>query len=52
MNRALEEAFGHTDGLDGIPVAGRTDWAILSDAVRRDQAEAILAEGDARKWAK
>jgi hypothetical protein len=24
----------------------------LSDAVRRDQAEAILAEGDARKWAK
>jgi phosphoglycolate phosphatase len=35
MNRALEEAFGHSDGLDGIPVAGRTDWAILSDAVRR-----------------
>jgi phosphoglycolate phosphatase len=35
MNRALEEAFGHPGGLDGIPVAGRTDWAILSDAVRR-----------------
>jgi len=35
MNRALEEVFGHADGLDGIPVAGRTDWAILSDAVRR-----------------
>ena len=35
MNRALEEAFGHSGGLDGIPVVGRTDWAILSDAVRR-----------------
>ena len=35
MNRALEEAFGHATGLDGIPVAGRTDWAILADAVRR-----------------
>jgi phosphoglycolate phosphatase-like HAD superfamily hydrolase len=27
--------FGHADGLSDIPVAGRTDWAILSDAVRR-----------------
>jgi phosphoglycolate phosphatase len=35
MNRALQEVFGHVDGLDGIPVAGRTDWAILGDAVRR-----------------
>ena len=35
MNRALEAVFGHVNGLDGIPVAGRTDWAILSDAVRR-----------------
>ena len=35
MNRALEAVFGHADGLDGIPVAGRTDWAILSDAVRK-----------------
>lgn len=35
MNRALQEVFGHAEGLDGIPVAGRTDWAILSDAVRR-----------------
>ena len=35
MNRALEEVFGHADGLEGIPVAGRTDWAILADAVRR-----------------
>src|SRR5688572_1729743 len=37
MNRALEDAFGPTEGLDGIPVAGRTDWAILTDAVRRHQ---------------
>jgi phosphoglycolate phosphatase-like HAD superfamily hydrolase len=35
MNRALEDAFGRTEALDGIPVAGRTDWAILADAVRR-----------------
>ena len=35
MNRALAEVFGHASGLDGIPVAGRTDWAILADAVRR-----------------
>ncbi|MBA2305328.1 MAG: haloacid dehalogenase-like hydrolase [Acidobacteria bacterium] len=35
MNRALEEVFGHSNGLDGIPVAGRTDRAILADAVRR-----------------
>ena len=35
MNRALEAVFGHANGLDGIPVAGRTDWAILAEAVRR-----------------
>ena len=39
MNRALEDVFGAATGLDGIPVAGRTDWAILHDAVERhDQA--------------
>ena len=37
MNRALEEVFGDTRGLDGIPVAGRTDWAILTDAVERHE---------------
>lgn len=35
MNRALQEVFGQADGLNGIALAGRTDWAILSDAVRR-----------------
>ena len=33
MNRALEDTLGHANGLDGIPVAGRTDWSILVDAV-------------------
>jgi phosphoglycolate phosphatase len=35
MNRALQQVLGHDDGLNGIPVAGRTDWAILADAVQR-----------------
>lgn len=35
MNRALQEVFGHANGLEGIAVAGRTDWAILADAVDR-----------------
>jgi phosphoglycolate phosphatase-like HAD superfamily hydrolase len=35
MNRALQEVFGHANGLEGIAVAGRTDWAILADAVSR-----------------
>jgi|SRR5215203_499161 len=35
MNMALKNVFGHDDGLAGIPLAGRTDWAILSDAVAR-----------------
>ena len=34
MNTALEEVLGRSEGLDGIPVAGRTDWAILAEAVR------------------
>lgn len=35
MNRACEELIGHSDALDGIPVAGRTDQIILHDALRR-----------------
>ena len=34
MTRAIEDVLGHSDALDGIAVAGRTDWAILADAVR------------------
>ena len=35
MNRACEAIIGHTDALTGIPVAGRTDWIILHDTLRR-----------------
>ena len=35
MNRALADVVGRSEGLEGIPVAGRTDWAILADAARR-----------------
>jgi phosphoglycolate phosphatase-like HAD superfamily hydrolase len=35
MNRACEEILGHREALDGIPVAGRTDWIILHDALRK-----------------
>jgi phosphoglycolate phosphatase len=35
MNRACEEIVGSADALDGIPVAGRTDWIILQDALAR-----------------
>ena len=35
MNRACEEVLGSCEALDGIPVAGRTDWIILHDALSR-----------------
>jgi phosphoglycolate phosphatase len=35
MNCACEEIVGHTEALDGIPVAGRTDWIILHDMLGR-----------------
>ncbi len=35
MNHAVEEVLGHGDSLNGIPAAGRTDWAILADAATR-----------------
>jgi phosphoglycolate phosphatase len=34
MNRAGEEVLGTSNLLDGIPVAGRTDWIILHDALK------------------
>jgi phosphoglycolate phosphatase len=34
MNRACEDVVGHHTALDGIPVAGRTDWSILEDVMR------------------
>ena len=35
MTRACQEVVGHADALDGIPVAGRTDWIILHDTLTR-----------------
>lgn len=35
MNRACETLAGHPDALGGIPLAGRTDMAILADIVAR-----------------
>jgi len=34
MNRACEQVFGHSNALDGVAVAGRTDSIILHDALR------------------
>jgi phosphoglycolate phosphatase len=33
MNRACEAVLGHSRALEGIAVAGRTDWIILHDAL-------------------
>lgn len=47
MTRAVEDVVGHTDALDGIPVAGRTDRIILSDTLERagrPMDEALLGE--------
>jgi phosphoglycolate phosphatase-like HAD superfamily hydrolase len=35
MNRAGEAVLGLTGLLNGIPVAGRTDWIILHDALKK-----------------
>jgi phosphoglycolate phosphatase-like HAD superfamily hydrolase len=35
MTRAFERVVGDPSALDGVPVAGRTDWIILTDAMRR-----------------
>jgi phosphoglycolate phosphatase len=35
MNRACEDLVGHDSALAGIAVAGRTDWIILDDVLRK-----------------
>jgi phosphoglycolate phosphatase-like HAD superfamily hydrolase len=35
MTRACEELLHHREALDGVPVAGRTDWSILHDVLDR-----------------
>ena len=35
MNRACCDLVGHDSALDGVVLAGRTDWIILDDTLRR-----------------
>jgi len=35
MNRACGDLVGHGSALDGVVLAGRTDWIILDDTLRR-----------------
>lgn len=35
LNRACEQAAGIRDAVTDMPLAGRTDWIILQDAIRR-----------------
>jgi phosphoglycolate phosphatase-like HAD superfamily hydrolase len=35
MNRACRDVVGHDSALDGVVLAGRTDWIILDDTLRR-----------------
>jgi phosphoglycolate phosphatase len=35
LTRTVEAVAGHPSALEGIPVAGRTDWFILKDAMER-----------------
>jgi phosphoglycolate phosphatase-like HAD superfamily hydrolase len=47
MNRACADLVGHDAALHGITLAGRTDWIILDDVLRkhgRQLDEALLAE--------
>ena len=34
MNRACADVVGHENALDGVALAGRTDWIILDDILR------------------
>lgn len=51
MNAAFGQLHGHPDALEGVPIAGRTDRSIVSDAFRKlgmePTAEAIVALRDA-----
>jgi phosphoglycolate phosphatase-like HAD superfamily hydrolase len=35
MNRACADVVGHDNALDGVEFAGRTDWSILNDVMRK-----------------
>ena len=40
MNRAFDALFGVSHALDGVPVAGRTDRAIVHEVFERERLEA------------
>jgi phosphoglycolate phosphatase-like HAD superfamily hydrolase len=47
LSRAMEEVLGRAVALDDIPLAGRTDWSILIDSVRkagREMDDALFVE--------
>lgn len=46
LTRAFEEWAGIPDGLDGIPIPGRTDTIILTDLLRRHRLGASLSALD------
>lgn len=35
MTRLFHDRYGRSDAADGVPVAGRTDWAIFEDVLER-----------------
>ena len=46
MNRACEDTVGHGDALNGVAVAGRTDWIILHDVMANHGLSLDLARRD------
>jgi phosphoglycolate phosphatase-like HAD superfamily hydrolase len=42
LNRVLSEAIGVAEGLDGVPLAGRTDRAIIADVLARHDRRDLL----------
>lgn len=47
MNRACAETVGHANALNGVAVAGRTDWIILHDVMANHGLSLDLARLDA-----
>lgn len=45
LNQVLAGAIGVADGLDGVPLAGRTDRAIIADVLARHDRHDLLDDG-------